>query len=61
MNYWYLVVLMWKKNWHVKNHIWRLQKKKNPHMTLSNRNSVTKIKFVQKYLRQSLIILEFKF
>ena len=28
MNYWYLVVLMWKKNWHVKNHIWRLQKKK---------------------------------
>ena len=28
MNYWYLVVLMWKKNWHVKNHIWSLRKRK---------------------------------
>ena len=56
MNYWYLVVLMWKKNWHVKNHIWSLRKRKK-----KKKKSVTKIKFVQKYLRQSLIILEFKF
>ena len=36
MNYWYLVVLcgflnrigIGEKNWHTKNHMWRLQKRK---------------------------------
>ena len=69
MYYWYLVVL-----YEFLNHIGNVEKnigflkvthggfkkkrKKKSHMALSNRNLVTKIKFVQKYLRQILIILE---
>ena len=74
MNYWYLVVFYEFLNHigNVEKNIGFLKvthggfkkkrkEKKKSHMALSNRNLVTKIKFVQKYLRQILIILEFKF